>query len=169
MTCHPSESLSLFPYHARFLINVFRQSFSMVYPWGQRPNINASFLAHRAHLWARGEAFYVETPARLGGSGRTGLRGGKRFCGAVCAPPVSVPVMAVQVRGPSAVWMERTALAPSPTAEATRFTEVSRTSPAANTVGMLVSNGSGGRPNAAQVAPSSSGSSWASVGPTPAR
>jgi hypothetical protein len=38
----------------------------MVYPRGQRPNINASFLAHRAHLWARGEAFYVETPARLG-------------------------------------------------------------------------------------------------------
>ena len=78
--------------------------------------------------------------------------------GDVCAPPVSVPVMAVQVRGPSAVWMERTALAPSPTAEATRFSEVSRTSPAANTVGMLVSNGSGGRPSAVQVAPSSSGS-----------
>src|ERR1700722_20989720 len=68
--------------------------------------------AHRAHVWARGEAFCVETPARLGGSERTGLRGGKRFCGAVCAPPVGVPVMAVQVRGPSAVWMEGTALAP---------------------------------------------------------
>src|SRR5271170_1383014 len=66
MTCHPSESLSLFPYHARLLINVFRQSFSMVCPRGQRPNITVSFLAHRAHLWARGEAFYVETPARLG-------------------------------------------------------------------------------------------------------
>jgi hypothetical protein len=59
--------------------------------------------------------------------------------GDVCAPPASVPVMAVQVRGPSAVWMQRAALAPSPTAEATRFSEVSRTSPAANTVGMLVS------------------------------
>jgi hypothetical protein len=34
-----------------------------------------------------------------------------------------VPVMAGQVCGPSAVWMDRTALAPSPTAEATRFTE----------------------------------------------
>src|ERR1700677_5258193 len=97
--------------------------------------------AHRAHLWARGEAFCVETPARLDGSERTGLRGGKRFCGDVCAPPVSVPVMADQVRRPSAVWMERTAPAPSPTAEATRFTEVSRTAPAANHVGMLVSNG----------------------------
>jgi hypothetical protein len=31
--------------------------------------------------------------------------------------------MAVQVCGPSAVWMDRTAFAPSPTAEATRFTE----------------------------------------------
>src|SRR5258705_7026673 len=40
---------------------------------------------------------------------------------------------------------------------------VRRTSPAANTVGMLVSNGSGVRPSAVQVAPSSSGFSWASV------
>jgi hypothetical protein len=31
-------------FHAGLLINVFRQSFSMVYPRGQRPNINASFL-----------------------------------------------------------------------------------------------------------------------------
>ncbi|MCW2623740.1 MAG: hypothetical protein JWR48_462 [Mycobacterium sp.] len=43
-----------------------------------------------------------------------------RTIGVRAAP---VPVMAVQVCGPSAVWMDRTALAPSPTAEATRFTE----------------------------------------------
>src|SRR6202048_1765312 len=88
-----------------------------------------------------------------------------RTIGVRAAP---VPVMAVQVCGPSAVWIDRTALAPSPTAEATRFTEVRRTSPAANTVGMLVSNGSGVRPSAAQVAPSSSGYSWASVRMNPA-
>jgi hypothetical protein len=64
----------------------------------------------------------------------------------VCAAPV--PVMAVQVSGPSAVWMDRTALAPSPTAHATRLTEVSRTSQAAKAVG---------------VAPNSAGFSWASV------
>ena len=38
---------------------------------------------------------------------------------------------------------ERTALEPSPTAAATRFIEPLRTSPAANTPGTDVSNGSG--------------------------
>ena len=37
----------------------------------------------------------------------------------------------------------RTAIAPSPTAEATRLIEPERTSPAANTPGRLVSSGSG--------------------------
>ena len=40
-------------------------------------------------------------------------------------------------------WTERTALEPSPTAAATRFIEPWRTSPAANTPGTEVSNGSG--------------------------
>ena len=62
------------------------------------------------------------------------------------AAPVSMQIMEVQVGGPSAVWMERTALGPSPMAEAARFSKVGRTSPAANTVGMLVSHGSGVRP-----------------------
>ena len=64
--------------------------------------------------------------------------------------------------------MDCTAFAPSPTAEATRLTEVNRTSPAAKTVGTLVSNGSGARPSAVQVTPRSSGSSWASVRMKPA-
>ena len=38
-------------------------------------------------------------------------------------------------------------MAPSPTAEATRFIESSRTSPAANTPGMLVSSAYGARPS----------------------
>ena len=38
-----------------------------------------------------------------------------------------------------------TAIAPSPTAEATRFVEPDRTSPAANTLGRLVSSKNGGR------------------------
>ncbi len=43
------------------------------------------------------------------------------------------------------------ALAPSPTAAATRFIEPCRTSPAAKTAGTLVSKGSGVRPSAAHV------------------
>src|SRR5438046_829180 len=41
-------------------------------------------------------------------------------------------------------WTSWTAIAPSPTAEATRLTEPARTSPAANTPGWLVSNKNGG-------------------------
>ncbi len=37
-------------------------------------------------------------------------------------------------------WIWRTAMAPSPTADATRFTELRRTSPAANNPGRLVSS-----------------------------
>jgi hypothetical protein len=36
--------------------------------------------AHRAHFWARGEQFYIEPTARLGGSERTVCGAGKRFC-----------------------------------------------------------------------------------------
>jgi hypothetical protein len=43
------------------------------------------------------------------------------------------------------LWTEPTATEPSPTAPATRLTEPYRMSPAANTPGRLVSNGSGGR------------------------
>src|ERR671921_2519196 len=42
---------------------------------------------------------------------------------------------------------ERMQTLPSPTADATRLTEPCRTSPTANTPGMLVSNGSGARRN----------------------
>jgi hypothetical protein len=45
--------------------------------------------------------------------------------------------------------MERIALAPSPTAAATRFIDPDRTSPIAKTSGWLVSNGSGRRPSSA--------------------
>ena len=41
--------------------------------------------------------------------------------------------------------MSRTTVAPSPTADATRLIDPSRTSPAANTPGMLASSGSGSR------------------------
>lgn len=41
---------------------------------------------------------------------------------------------------------ERTALAPSPTAAATRFMDPARTSPMAKTPGMEVSKGNGRRP-----------------------
>src|ERR1700693_4965210 len=58
---------------------------------------------------------------------------------------------------PIARWTELTALAPSPTAAATRFIDPWRTSPAANTEGTLVSNGSGDRPSAVQVPSRSSG------------
>jgi hypothetical protein len=95
--------------------------------------------ARRAHFWARGEQFYVQTPVRSGGSQRhRSARWGRVSasspweCVAMRAAPVSVPMMGVQVGDPSAVWTDRTALAPSPTAEATRFSEVRRTSPAAN-------------------------------------
>ena len=44
-----------------------------------------------------------------------------------------------QSDGRRCCWHSRTATAPSPTAEATRFTESARTSPAANTPGRLVS------------------------------
>ena len=44
-------------------------------------------------------------------------------------------------------WMSRTAIAPSPTADATRLVEPARTSPAANTPGRLVSRRSGGLAN----------------------
>jgi hypothetical protein len=60
-----------------------------------------------------------------------------------------MPVVKVQALTPTATWTDRTALAPSPTAAATRFIEPRRTSPTANTPGMLVSNGSGGRPSKA--------------------
>src|SRR5277367_1639617 len=50
---------------------------------------------------------------RGGGSASASLFRTVVVGGDVCAPPVSVPVMGVQVCGPSAVWMERTALAPS--------------------------------------------------------
>ena len=43
------------------------------------------------------------------------------------------------------LWTSCTAIAPAPTAEATRLTEAWRTSPAASTPGMLVSSDSGGR------------------------
>src|SRR3979490_3372766 len=46
-------------------------------------------------------------------------------------------------RTPIAVCTERTALAPSPTAAATRFIEPFRTSPTAKTLGTLVSKGRG--------------------------
>src|SRR5512134_781803 len=42
-------------------------------------------------------------------------------------------------------WMKGIATAPSPTAEPTRLVEPERTSPAAKTPGMLVSNRVGGR------------------------
>jgi hypothetical protein len=48
-------------------------------------------------------------------------------------------------------WIIRTAIAPSPTAEATRLIEPERTSPAANTPGRLVSSGSGGRSRPARA------------------
>jgi hypothetical protein len=48
---------------------------------------------------------------------------------------------------PRAVWTERIALAPSPTAAATRFIDPDRTSPIAKTSGWLVSDGSGRRPS----------------------
>ena len=44
---------------------------------------------------------------------------------------------------PSQKWAEFPAIAPSPTAEATRLTEPDRTSPAANTPGRLVSSRNG--------------------------
>ena len=58
-----------------------------------------------------------------------------------------------------AAWTERTALAPSPTAAATRFIEPWRTSPAAKTAERWISKGSGERPSAAQVSTGSSGPS----------
>src|SRR6266496_6644731 len=68
---------------------------------------------------------------------------------------------------PRAVWTERIALAPSPTAAATRFIDPDRTSPTAKTSGWLVSNGSGRRPSSAQVAPSDAPSSWVPVSTKP--
>src|SRR6266516_5408659 len=68
---------------------------------------------------------------------------------------------------PRAVWTERIALAPSPTAAATRFIDPDRTSPIAKTSGWLVSNGSGRRPSSAQVAPGNAPSSWVPVSTKP--
>ena len=51
---------------------------------------------------------------------------------------------------PRAVWTERIALAPSPTAAATRFIDPDRTSPTARTSGWPVSNSSGRRPSSAR-------------------
>ena len=62
-----------------------------------------------------------------------------------------------------ALCTEAIALAPSPVAAATRFIEPERTSPTAKTPGMLVSNGSGRRPVAAQAGPRSWPFSWTSV------
>src|SRR6266581_1960404 len=62
-----------------------------------------------------------------------------------------------------ALCTEAIALAPSPVAAATRFIEPEWTSPTANTPAMLVSNGSGRRPRAAQAGPRSPSFSWTSV------
>jgi DNA-binding NarL/FixJ family response regulator len=51
------------------------------------------------------------------------------------------------------VCTDRTALAPSPTAAATRFIEPCRTSPTAKTPGTLVSKGRGPRPSTDQISP----------------
>src|ERR1700745_4068175 len=51
-----------------------------------------------------------------------------------------------------ALCTEAIALAPSPVAAATRFIELERTSPTANTPGMLVSHGRGRRPGPAPEA-----------------
>lgn len=59
-----------------------------------------------------------------------------------------------QALTPIARCTDATALAPSPTAAATRFIDPCLTSPAANRPGTLVSNGSGSRPSALHVAPS---------------
>ena len=64
---------------------------------------------------------------------------------------------------PIATCTERTALAPSPTAAATRFMDPWRTSPTAKTAGTLVSKGSGERPSAGQATARSSGPSCTSV------
>ena len=63
-------------------------------------------------------------------SGRMGLRLGGRGGDYIC------------LRYSCTNW---TAMAPSPTAEATRFTDPERTSPAAKTPGRLVSSRNGGR------------------------
>jgi tetratricopeptide (TPR) repeat protein len=80
-----------------------------------------------------------------------------------CSPPSPTWSSPHHARTPIAVWTERTALAPSPTAAATRFIEPWRTSPTAKTPGTLVSKGRGMRPSAVQVSPSSSLVSWTSV------
>ena len=72
-----------------------------------------------------------------------------------------------ELADPRAVWTERIALAPSPTAAATRFIDPDRTTPIAKTSGWLVSNGSGRRPSSAQVAPSNAPSSWVPVSTKP--
>src|SRR5262249_51147662 len=54
-------------------------------------------------------------------------------------------------------WARRIAIDPSPTAEATRFTEPWRTSPAAKTPGRLVSSEKGRRSSGQDPSPSSSG------------
>jgi len=59
-----------------------------------------------------------------------------------------------QALTPIARCTDATALAPSPTAAATRFIDPCLTSPAANRPGTLVSNGSGSRPSALHVEPS---------------
>src|SRR6266567_8366163 len=109
-----------------------------------------------------------------GGSGRLRDVNGNRHSGGD-GWAAGQPVGALEEAGlavhepadPRAVWTERIALAPSPTAAATRFIDPDRTSPAAKTSGWLVSNGSGRRPSSAQVAPSDAPSSWVSVSTKP--
>jgi hypothetical protein len=60
---------------------------------------------------------------------------------------------------PIAIRTDRTALAPSPAAAATRFIEPRRISPAAKTPGTLVSNGRGRRSKTEKAAISGSGMS----------
>ncbi len=56
------------------------------------------------------------------------------------APAQTVSSTTAAGQAPKYSWMCRIAMAPSPTAEATRLTEPLRTSPAANTPGRLVSS-----------------------------
>src|SRR6267154_5160115 len=69
----------------------------------------------------------------------------------------------------NAEWTDATALAPSPTADATRFIEPFRTSPTANTPGTEVSKGNGRRANVFHCGPKFLSSIWLSVQMNPLR
>src|SRR6185437_9624767 len=100
----------------------------------------------------------VDARRHLGGEHRPAIAGvvlpGRKpriaFCPTAAAEASREPahgdllVLSVWVERYSLTW--RTALEPSPTADATRFIDPARTSPTAKTPGTDVSNGSGSRP-----------------------